>query len=51
MAYTVAWDKGRETNKAYMDAAMQSGIPTASLRQLDGHAGVGRSPDGDGQAA
>jgi thiol-disulfide isomerase/thioredoxin len=31
MAYTVAWDKGRETNKAYMDAAMQSGIPTAFI--------------------
>jgi len=31
MAYTVAWDKGRETNKAYMDAAMQNGIPTAFI--------------------
>ena len=29
MAYTVAFDKGRDTHKAYMDAAQQPGIPTA----------------------
>lgn len=29
MGYTVAWDKGRETNKAFMEAAMQNGIPTS----------------------
>lgn len=27
MAYTVAWDKARDTNKAFMDAAQQRGIP------------------------
>src|ERR1700752_4419794 len=27
MAYTVAWDKGRATSAAYMEAAGQNGIP------------------------
>jgi len=31
MAYTVAWDKQRTTNEAYMEAAGQNGIPTAFL--------------------
>jgi len=31
MSYTVAWDKGRTTNKAYMDAAGQGGIPCAFI--------------------
>lgn len=31
MSYTVAWDKGRTTNKAFMEAAGQGGIPTAFI--------------------
>lgn len=31
MAYTVAWDDGRKTNEAYMQAAQQGGIPCAFL--------------------
>lgn len=31
MAYTVAWDNGRQTNEAYMMAAAQNGIPTAFI--------------------
>jgi thiol-disulfide isomerase/thioredoxin len=31
MGYTVAWDKGRETNDAYMKAAGQNGIPCAFI--------------------
>src|SRR5262249_30052693 len=36
MGYTVAWDKGRTTNKAYMDAANQNGIPCAFIVNQDG---------------
>lgn len=31
MAYTVAWDDNGKTNKAYMDASGQEGIPTAFI--------------------
>jgi thiol-disulfide isomerase/thioredoxin len=34
MGYTVAWDKERSTNEAYMKAANQNGIPTSFL--IDG---------------
>lgn len=36
MAYTVAWDKGRETNSAYMRAAQRNTIPTAFLVDQSG---------------
>jgi tetratricopeptide (TPR) repeat protein len=31
MGYTVAWDDGRKTNAAYMEAAAQNGIPCSFL--------------------
>lgn len=36
MGYTVAWDKGRTTNEAYMEAAGQMGIPCAFLVDQEG---------------
>jgi thiol-disulfide isomerase/thioredoxin len=36
MGYTVAWDKGRETNTAYMEAAEQDGIPCSFLVDQNG---------------
>ncbi len=36
VGYTIAWDKGRETNKAYMDAAYQNGIPCSYLIDREG---------------
>ncbi len=36
MGYTVAWDKGRTTNEAYMDAAGQNGIPCAFVVNGEG---------------
>ena len=36
MGYTVAWDKERETNSAYMKAAGQGGIPCSFLVDQDG---------------
>ncbi len=36
MAYTVAWDRGRETNSAYMQAAGQNGIPCSFLIDKQG---------------
>ncbi|MBI5865580.1 MAG: redoxin family protein [Planctomycetes bacterium] len=36
MSYTVAWDKGRATGRAYMEAARQGGIPTAFVVDRDG---------------
>jgi len=29
IGYTIGWDKGQATQKAYMEAALQNGIPTA----------------------
>jgi thiol-disulfide isomerase/thioredoxin len=37
MGYTVAWDKGRETNKAYMQAAGQGGIPCSFVVDQKGN--------------
>jgi thiol-disulfide isomerase/thioredoxin len=37
MAYTVAWDKGRETNKAYMEASGQGGIPCSFVVDQKGN--------------
>lgn len=36
MGYTVAWDKGRTTNEAYMEAAGQNGIPCAFIVNGEG---------------
>lgn len=36
MGYTVAWDKERTTNEAYMQAAKQRGIPCAFVVNQDG---------------
>jgi hypothetical protein len=36
MAYTVAWDRGRETYAAYMQAAGQNGIPCSFLIDKQG---------------
>ncbi len=36
MAYTVAWDDGRTTNKAFMDAAQQRGIPCSFVINGEG---------------
>src|SRR5207249_3634750 len=36
MGYTVAWDKGRTTNEAFMEGAAQMGIPTAFLVDQEG---------------
>lgn len=36
MGYTVAWDKERTTNKAYMSAAEQNGIPCAFIVNQEG---------------
>ena len=36
MGYTVAWDKADTTNKAYMEAAGQSGIPCSFVVNQDG---------------
>jgi thiol-disulfide isomerase/thioredoxin len=37
MGYTVAWDKGRDTNKAYMEAAGQAGIPCSFVVDQKGN--------------
>lgn len=37
MGYTVAWDKGRETNGAYMKAAGQGGIPCSFVVDQKGN--------------
>lgn len=36
MGYTVAWDKGTQTNEAYMDAAGQGGIPCSFVVDQEG---------------
>ncbi len=36
MGYTVAWDKDRSTNEAYMEAAEQGGIPCSFLVDQNG---------------
>jgi thiol-disulfide isomerase/thioredoxin len=36
MAYTVAWDKGHETNDAYMKAAKRNGIPCSFVVDQQG---------------
>ena len=36
MGYTVAWDTERKTNKAYMQAAQQNGIPCSFVVNQDG---------------
>jgi thiol-disulfide isomerase/thioredoxin len=36
MGYTVAWDKGRATNEAFMEAAGQNGIPCAFIVNGEG---------------
>lgn len=36
MGYTVAWDKGRETSRSYMEAARQGGIPCAFVVDKEG---------------
>lgn len=37
MAYTVAWDNGRTTNKAFMDASGQRGIPCSFVVNGEGN--------------
>lgn len=37
MAYTVAWDKGRSTNEAFMKAAGQTGIPCSFVVDQKGN--------------
>src|SRR5262245_56325780 len=36
MGYTIAWDKGRETSRAYMEAARRGGIPCAFVVDKEG---------------
>jgi thiol-disulfide isomerase/thioredoxin len=36
MGYTVAWDDGRKTYEAFMNAAQQNGIPTSFIVNRDG---------------
>lgn len=36
MGYSVAWDKNRETSRAYMEGARQGGIPCAFVVDKDG---------------
>jgi thiol-disulfide isomerase/thioredoxin len=47
MAYTVAWDDKGKTNKAYMDASGQEGIPTSFVVDQQGRvAWIGHPMDG-----
>jgi len=47
MAYTVAWDDKGKTNKAYMEASGQEGIPTAFVVNQEGKiAWIGHPMDG-----